>query len=421
MTTLGARTYAQPDISTRAFWGQSGQERDAAFTELRHNQPVSWQAPAETELMPNPDDPGFWAVTRHADIRTVSRDAETFSSSAEDYGGVMLEDMPPDVLEATSSILVMDDPRHFLVRRLISSAFTPRRISLIEEQINRQAKLIVDDLAAQDSVDFVDAVSARLPMWTLSEMVGIPEEHRPDVTHAANAIVGWNDPEFIGDGDPLMVMINAMGVLHNAAFDLCEQRRSVPQDDLITALVTAQVEGKHLTDEEIAAFFVLLCVAGNDTTRQTTSHAMRGLCEHPDQRDLLVNDFDARIGPAVEEFVRWASPVMTFRRTARHDTVLGGQEIRAGEKVVMIYPSGNRDEDVFENANRFDITRQDNDHVGFGGGGAHYCLGNHVAKVQLRSIFRELLTRLPDLTVGEPEYLTSNFIHGIKRMPCTVH
>lgn len=411
--------YDPLDVSTLAFWAQSSDDREKTFAELRRTRPVSWQAPAHSMLMPDPDDPGFWALTRHADIRRVSRDHEVFSSSAEEYGGVMLDLMPPDVLEATSSILMMDNPRHGLIRRLISSAFTPRRIGLIEDQIERQARQIVDDLASLGEADFVTAVSARLPMWTVSEMVGIDESLREDVTRAANELVAWNDAEQVDvDGDNLMVMLNAMGTLHNAAFDLCDRRRAKPEDDLISALVAAEVEGHRLTDEDIAAFFCLICVAGNDTTRQTTSIGMKALCDFPDQRALLMADFDQHITTAVDEFVRWASPVMTFRRTARVDVEVGGQQVLAGDKLLMLYPSGNRDDAVFADPYRFDIARTDNDHVGFGGGGVHYCLGSHVAKVQLRSIFRELLTRVPDLTVGEPEYLVSNFIHGIKRMPC---
>jgi len=421
MTMPTTRTDYDPlDVSTLAFWAQSSDDREKTFAELRRSRPVSWQAPVQSMLMPDPDDPGFWALTRHADIKRVSRDHEVFSSSAEEYGGVMLDLMPPDVLEATSSILMMDNPRHGLIRRLISSAFTPRRIGLIEDQIARQARQIVDDLVAGPAeTDFVTAVAARLPMWTVSEMVGIDEDLRGEVTQAANDLVSWNDAEQIDvDGDNLMVMLNAMGTLHNAAFDLCEKRRAHPEDDLISALVAAEVEGRRLTDEDIAAFFCLICVAGNDTTRQTTSIAMKALCDFPEQREILLHDFDGNIGTAVDEFVRWASPVMTFRRTARVDVEVGGQPILAGDKLLLIYPSGNRDAAAFTDPYRFDVTRADNDHVGFGGGGVHYCLGAHVAKVQLRSIFRELLTRVPDLSVGEPEFLVSNFIHGIKRMPC---
>ncbi len=394
--------------------------REKSFAELRRDRPLSWHRPAETELLPNPDDPGFWALVTHADIVAVSKDAETFASGQQ-YGGVMLEDAPEDVLEAAHSILAMDAPRHHTQRKVISSVFTPRRVRRIEDQIREQARSIVDGLlAGPATADFVSAVSARLPMWTISEMIGIPEGSRQEVADAANAMVGWNDPDYIGDGDPMGVLLNGLMTLHTASFELSAARRESPADDLMTALVQAEVDGVALTDEEIAAFFVLLCVAGNDTTRQTASHAILALDRHPDQRELLAGDFGNRIGPAVEEFVRWATPVLTFRRTARRDTEIRGQQVAEGEKVVMFYHSGNRDSSVFADPESFDITREKNPHVGFGGGGPHFCLGSHLARMQLRSLFGELLERVPDLSVGDPEWLAGNFINGIKRLPVTV-
>ncbi|MGH3631595.1 MAG: cytochrome P450, partial [Sciscionella sp.] len=214
------------------------------------------------------------------------------------------------------------------------------------------------------------------------------------------------------------VLLDGLMVLHTVAFALTESRRRQPADDLMTALVQAEVEGNRLTDEEIAAFFVLLCVAGNDTTRQTTSHTMLALQRNPGQRAALMADFDGGIETAVEEFVRWSSPVLSFRRTARRDTEIRGQRITEGEKVVLFYLSGNRDPAVFAEPHTFDISRKPNPHVGFGGGGPHFCLGSHLARMQLRAIFDELLHRLPDIEVGEPEYLAGNFINGIKRLPC---
>ena len=410
------RAFDERDISSLAFWAKPPADRDPVFAELRGERPVSWHRPAETELLPDPDAPGFWALVRHADIVAVSRDTRTFASGQE-FGGVMLEDAPPDILEAAHSILAMDAPRHAKVRKVISSVFTPRRVALIEEQIRRQARLIVDDVAGLDEFDFVDRVSSRLPMWTISDMIGIAEADRERVAAAANAMVSWNDPEFIGDGDPIGVLMNGLMTLHGVAFELLTARREQPADDLMTALAQAEVDGAKLTDEEIAAFFVLLCVAGNDTTRQTTSHAIKALHDFPEQRELLLADYEGRAQGAVEEFVRWASPVLTFRRTAREDAEVGGQKIAAGERVVMFYRSGNQDEAVFAEPLRFDITRDPNPHVGFGGGGAHYCLGNHLARTQLKALFREILTRLPGLEVGEPEYLAGNFINGIKRLP----
>ncbi len=415
MTTT-TRAHDPIDISTHAFWAQPPAAREAVFAELRRDRPLSWHRPADTDLLPDEDDPGFWALVSHADIVAVSRDAETFGSGQE-YGGTMMENVPEDILEMAHSILAMDAPRHARTRKVISSVFTPRRIRLIEDQIKAQARSIVADLGEHGEVDLVQAVSKRLPMWTLSEMIGIPADDREEVVAAANAMVSWNDPEFVGDSDPLQLLFDSLMVLHGSAYRLTEARAARPADDLMTALVQAEVDGEKLTGEEIAAFFVLLCVAGNDTTTQTTSHTVLALDRHPDQKALLLADFDARIGPAVDEFVRWATPVMTFRRTARTDTEIRGQHIAAGEKVVMFYLSGDRDESVFADPYRFDISRDPNPHLGFGGGGPHFCLGHGVARVQLRAIVGELLHRLPDLTVtGEPEHLAGNFINGIKRM-----
>ncbi len=420
MTTTETRPHDPIDISSQAFWALPPDVREESFAELRRDRPLSWHRPAETELLPNPDDPGFWALVTHADIVAVSKDAETFASGRQ-YGGVMLEDAPEDVLEAAHSILAMDAPRHNRQRKVISSVFTPRRVRRIEEQIREQARSIVDDLLRRPGeADFVTAVSARLPMWTISEMIGIPPERRQEVADAANAMVGWNDPDYIGDGDPMGVLLNGLMTLHTASFELSGARREGPADDLMTALVQAEVDGDALTDEEIAAFFVLLCVAGNDTTRQTASHAALALDRHPEQRALLAGDFENRIGPAVEEFLRWATPVLTFRRTARRDTEIRGQRIADGEKVVMFYHSGNRDAAVFADPYAFDLTRDPNPHVAFGGGGPHFCLGSHLARTQLRSLFGELLDRVPDLSVGEPEWLAGNFINGIKRLPVEV-
>ncbi len=412
------RTHDAVDISSHTFWSLPPDEREPVFAQLRDERPLSWHRPAETELLPDEDDPGFWALVTHADIVAVSRDAQTWGSGMQ-YGGVMLENVPEDMLEAAHSILSMDAPRHAKQRKVIASVFTPRRVRTIEEQIRAQARGIVDDLVASGTgeVDLVDRVSSRLPMWTISEMIGIDEPDRERVARAANAMVSWNDPEFIGEGDPMGVLLEGLMTLHQASFALADARRRRPADDLMTALVQAEVEGVQLTDEDIASFFVLLCVAGNDTTRQTTSHAALALDRHPDQKALLLQDFGGRIGTAVEEFVRWASPVLTFRRTARHDTEIRGQRIAEGEKAVMFYLSGNRDPAVFARPEQFDVTRDPNPHVGFGGGGPHFCLGSHLARMQLRSIFDELLHRLPDLSVGEPEWLAGNFINGIKRLP----
>lgn len=414
-TTL--RPYDPIDISSLAFWARSPAEREAVFDELRRDRPLSWHAPVETELIPDEDDPGFWALVTHADVVAVSRDSETWGSGLQ-YGGVMMENVPEDIIEMAHSILSMDDPRHSRLRKLISSVFTPRRVRLIEDQIRAQAAAIVDDLGDSGAADFVAAVSARLPMWTISEMIGIPPVDRQRFTDAADSLVAWNDEEYLDGRDGLQLLFDGLMTLHGGAYAMAEDRAANPADDLMTALVQAEVDGEKLTPEEIAAFFVLLSVAGNDTSRQTTSHGLLALQRYPEQHAYLMADFENRIGPAVEEFLRWGTPVLTFKRTARKDAEIRGQHIAAGEKVVLFYHSANRDESVFADPYRFDVARAPNPHVAFGGGGAHFCLGASLARIQLRAIFDQVLHRLPGLEVtGEPVFLEGNFINGIKRLP----
>jgi cytochrome P450 len=239
------------------------------------------------------------------------------------------------------------------------------------------------------------------------------------MVEAVDDMIGLNDPEYIGDRDPFSTLLGGVATLHDLAQTLIDARRAESTDDVMSALVHAEVDGERLTDDEIRSYFVLLATAGNDTTRNTTSHGLKALCDNPEQMALLVEDFDGRIGPAIEEFLRWATPVMTFRRTAKEDILLGGQQIKAGDKVATIFSSANRDALVFEDPWRFDITRNHNPHVSLGGGGVHYCMGQHVARIQMRSLFKELLTRVPGLQLGEPEFVAGHFTHAIKRMPIT--
>jgi cytochrome P450 len=409
------RPYDPIDLSSRAFWSTPAAERERSFAVLRAQRPVSWHPPVEDSALPA-DYPGFWAVTRHADIVTVSRANEVFLSGA----GVMFEDYPEELLEMTQSFLAMDPPRHTKLRKLATAAFTPRQVRRIEDSIKANAKTIVEELrAAGSGADFVEHCAKQLPLRTLSDMMGIPESERQPVAHAADGLVSAGDPVYLDGRDPLDVLFENIMYLHRVAGGLAAQRREHPADDLFSSLVTAEVDGDRLTDDEVAAFFVLLAVAGNDTTRQTTSHAMKALTDFPGQRAWLAEDFDNRIGNAVEEFIRFATPVMTFRRTAATDFELAGQTIAAGEKVAMFYASGNFDGEVFAAPDRFDLSRDPNPHVGFGGGGQHYCLGTHVARAQLRAIFGELLAQLPDIQAGEPSYVAGNFIHAIRGMPVT--
>ena len=409
------RPYDPIDLSSRAFWSTTADDRERSFAELRAKRPVSWHPPVEDALMPDPADHGYWAVTRHADVVEVSRNSEVFLSGR----GVLFENIPPELLEASQSFLAMDPPRHTVIRKVVHAAFTPRQVRRIEDSIKVNAADIVAELqSAGSGADFVDLCAKELPVRTLADMVGIPESERRQVAAAADALVSWGDPIFLDGRNPLEVLVANQMYLHQVALALAADRRKNPGDDLFSALVHAEVEGARLTDPEIAAFFVLLAVAGNDTTRQTMSHGMKALTDFGAQREWLAADFDDRIGGAVEEFVRWATPVMTFRRTAATDYDLGGRRIAAGEKVVMFYSSANRDAEVFDHPERFDLSRSPNPHVGFGGGGRHFCLGAHVARAQLRAIFAELLDQLPGIEAGEPSYLAGNFIHAIRSLPC---
>src|ERR1700744_4432366 len=410
------RAYDAIDLSSRAFWSTTAAARERSFAKLRAERPVSWHPPVEDALMPDPDDPGYWAVTRRADIVAISRNNDVFLSGR----GVMFENVPVELLEASQSFLAMDPPRHTKLRKLAQAAFTPRQVRRIEDSIKSNAKTIVEELrAAGSGVDFVQFCAKELPIRTLSDMMGIDEAERQQVAHAADALVSYADPNYLNGRNPLEVLVENQMYLHQVAGSLAAQRREKPGDDLFSSLVTAEVDGDRLSDAEVAAFFVLLAVAGNDTTRQTTSHAMKALTDFSDQKAWLLAAFEDRIGSAVEEFIRWATPVMTFRRTAATDFELGGEKILAGEKVVMFYPSANWDTEVFDHPERLDLSRDPNPHVGFGGGGVHFCLGAHVARTQLRALFAELLRQLPEIQAGEPAYVPSNFIHGIRSMPCT--
>lgn len=414
-TPAPARNYDPVDLSARAFWSCTPEEREQTFAVLRAERPVSWHRPVEDSLMPDPDDPGYWAITRHADIVAVSRDSEVFLSGR----GVLFENIPEQLLEASQSFLAMDAPRHTKLRKLTSSAMTPRQVRRTEDSIKANARAIVEELkAAGSGVDFVEHCAKQLPMRTLAELVGVPESDRERVAEAADATVSWSDSVHLDGRDPLEYLVENQAYLHQLVGTLAAERRLHPGSDLISSLVNTEVDGDRLCDADVAAYFVLLVVAGNDTTRQATSHAMKALTDFPDQRAWLLEDFDNRIGTAVEEFLRWATPVMTFRRTAATDVELGGQLIRSGEKVVMFYSSGNRDETVFDDPGRFDLSRDPNHHLAFGGGGAHYCPGTHVARAQLRAIFGELLRQLPDIQAGDPAYVPGNFINGIGSMPC---
>lgn len=415
--TRAERPYDPADISSLEFWSGTAKDREKVFAELRANRPISWHRPVKNGMFEDPNDQGFWAVVRHADLVEVTRRPGDFLSGK----GITFESIPPELLDAAQGFIAMDPPRHTKIRRLLASAFTPRQLDRIDTHIVANARRIVDDAiekgGATGEINFVNQVAALVPMHNICDMVGIPEEHRRTVAYESQFADGWRDPRLLQGAEPLARLFQTITTVRAIADELIQERRRAPQDDLMTSLVQAEVDGERLTDDEISSFFVLLIIAGNDTTRQSIAHGMKALTDFPDQRAWLMEDLDGRMTMAVEEIIRWATPIMTFRRTAAHDTELGGQHITVGDKVIMFYSSANMDTEVFDHPEQLILSRHPNKHVAFGGGGIHHCLGAQLARRQIAATFRELLTRLPDIrVVGEPELGNGNFFHTVMSM-----
>ncbi|WP_420884768.1 cytochrome P450 [Actinomadura geliboluensis] len=399
------------------FWRRPHEDRHEAFKALRwHPELVRFEEP---DIIIAPRGPGYYALTRHADIVEASRRPQDFCSGK---GAISIPDMPGDMHEYFGSMISMDDPRHAKIRRIVSRAFSPRMIQRFEDQVEHVAGEIVANVAAGGGTgDFVADVAARLPLKIICDMMGIGEEHYTTVLDATNVILAGNDSEFLPSENPeemAMALLGAGETLKGIVEDLGRRRRENPTDDLTSALVNANVDGESLSDQELGSFFILLVVAGNETTRNAIAHGLDLFTRHPDQRALLTADFDGRVAGAIEEIVRYVSPVIWMRRTATRDTVLNEHEIKEGDKLVLYYWSGNRDESVFAEPEKFDILRDPNPHVGFGGPGPHFCLGAHLARREITVMFRELLRRTPEIrATAEPARLESNFINGIKRLP----
>jgi methyl-branched lipid omega-hydroxylase len=399
------------DLSADEFWALPLTERAAAFADLRTLDRPAFFAEPETPF--SEKGPGYYALARHADVAEASRHADIFSSAR---GATSIPDLPPEFNEYFGSMINMDDPRHARLRRIVSRAFTPRMIAQFEDDVQRVAASIVDDLIQRGPCEFVSNVAARLPLKIICEMMGIPDDMFGMVLSNSNTILSGSDPEFLSED--IDVAVTKLLTAGQELADLVTDLAQTAPDGLTSALVTANIDGEKLTSAELASFFILLVVAGNETTRTAISHALMLLTQHPDQRALLLADFDARVEGAVEEIVRYSSPVIFMRRTLTKDYTMNGQDYREGDKVVLYYWSANRDESVFGDPERFDITRSPNPHIGFGGAGPHFCLGAHLARREITVMLRELLTRLPGITAGEPDRLLSSFVNGIKRLPC---
>lgn len=357
--------------------------------------------------------PRAWLLTKHADVRLVSRDTETFSSG---MGNTLVE---AEAGPNSAMLPGIDGPRHVHFRKLISQGFTVRNVQRLEPRMRAVARDIVADIIAKGEFDAVSDISAEMSLQVIADVLGVPAEDRMDVFRWSNAIgsLGIEDPDYAPTPQALGQAAAEMFSYCNELVD--HRRKHGLTDDILSALLAAEVDGDKLNRDQLNEFFLLLAIAGNETTRNTLSHGVLALSEHPDQQSLLARDAEA-VKPAVEELLRWSTPVMHFRRTVTRDVEIRGQKIPAGDWVLMHYLSANRDEDVFDRADQFDVTRPDAGHAAFGGGGVHFCLGAQLARLELRVMLEELYANVPGLTVtGPPDRLRSSFFHGIKRLPCS--
>jgi cytochrome P450 len=406
------------DLSDRDWWAGPPSVRYATFAALRRERPFAFFA--EPEMPGIPVGPGYWAVTRYADLEAISSQPTLFCSGR---GAVSIPDVPADLNEFYGSLISMDDPRHAKIRRIVSKAFTPR----VLEQLVDGVRAVVDDVltrarrtaeAQGGAIDVVADIAAPIPLRVICDMMGVPEEDRAMVLARSNVILSGGDPELIEDeDDPVTAFLLAGMELAGLMERLAAERLERPRSDLTTALVTTEVDGERLSNQEIASFFILLLVAGNETTRNAISQGVLALHEHPDQRARWAAD-PGLDRTAVEEVVRWTSPVTWMRRTATRDGEVNGHRFREGDKFLLLYAAANRDPAVFRDPEVLDLARDPNPHVGFGSRGPHFCLGAHLARRELAVTFRALFDQLPDLEVtGEPDRLRSSFVNGVKRLP----
>ncbi|HZT65081.1 MAG TPA: cytochrome P450 [Acidimicrobiales bacterium] len=378
------------------------------FTWLRKNAPIYRH--------PEPNGPGFWVFSKHDDVTAIGRDGKTYSSEQSRGGVIGLEEelIPPDFGDGGRLMLTMDPPDHTRYRKLVNRGFTPRMIGMLEPHIRDMTIRIIDEAIAKGDVDFVVDVAAELPLQVIAELMGVPQDDRHKLFDWSNRMVGSEDPEYSVSQEQAQ---EAQIEMFMYAQNLAEVRRAQPEDDIITKLLSADVDGDALSDMDFNLFFMLLAVAGNETTRNAIAHGMNAFLENPDQYDKLVANPQLS-DSAIEEVLRWASPVMYFKRNVTRAHEYKGHQLEEGDKVSIWYVSANRDEDVFQDPFRFDITRDPNPHIAFGGGGPHHCLGANLARMEMKLFFEELTRRVPKVeSLGDAQPLRSNFIGGIKHLP----
>ena len=406
------------NLSEMAFWELDQATRAEVFRQYRASDPFPFFEEPENPLGPN--GPGYYVLTRHADVVRASKNPELFCSGKGATGPL---DQGEEVNDFFGSMINMDDPRHKRLRGLVSAGFTPRQLERAMEAVEQAGIELATELREKGEFDFVAEFAAPLPLKIICDMMGIPDSQYGFVLEQSNVILGASDPDFAKEGDDLLGMIMGAGIgLAQLMGELGAERLARPTDDLTTALMTAELDGERLTEQELASFFILLLVAGNETTRNAISWGLHFLTENPDQRDAWAASFDEMAPTAVDEIVRLASPVISMRRTVTQDGAeLGGRTWHEGDKLILSYWAANRDEAVFADPLRFDLTRSPNEHVGFGAPGPHFCMGAHLARREITVAFRELFAKVPTIhATGDPAVLRSSFINGVKRLPASI-
>ncbi|HSA39374.1 MAG TPA: cytochrome P450 [Mycobacterium sp.] len=376
------------------------------FAELRRNAPVWWNA--QEPGTGGFTDGGFWVISRHADIKAISRDPDTWSANRKGVVISFFEGMDEEKIELTKALLINHDPpEHTRLRRIVSRLFAPRAVAELEEKLRIAARRIVAEAAESESGDFVADIAAKLPLQAIADLIGVPAEDHQKVFHWANSVINLEDPD-AGLDDPTVA--NAQLLAY--AYGMADERRRCPADDIVTKLVHADLDGEWITQEEFGFFVVLLAVAGNETTRNAITHGLNAFLDHPEQWEIYRRD---RPETAADEIVRWSTPVYAFQRTATRDVQLGGAAIAAGDRVGLFYASANFDDEVFENPHEFNVLRNPNPHLGFGGQGTHFCLGANLARTEINLMFNAIADVLPDITkLGEPRRLRSAWLNGVK-------